>query len=89
MIFTGVVEITVGTGGTNNLVFKNQNYSTSIHEQARYGTQVIRVELENQPAVVTFSFASGNDDNAFTINSLGRFCLRCIIKLFMSLYKQL
>lgn len=71
MIFSGVVEITVGTGGGNSLLFKNQNYTATLHEHAPVGTRVITVELQNQPSDVTFSFASGNDDNAFTINTAG------------------
>ncbi|XP_045202941.2 protein dachsous-like [Mercenaria mercenaria] len=68
---SGVVEITIGTGGGNNLVFKNQNYSTSLHESARVGSHVIKVELENQLSGVSFSFASGNDNSAFSIDSAG------------------
>lgn len=57
----------------HTLQFKNDNYSTSIQEHAVEGTEVIQVALHSPPSGgVTYSFASGNHDNAFTIDNNGK-----------------
>ena len=60
-----------GDGG-QVLRFRNQNYSTTLEEHAAINTRVITVELENPPAEVTYSIASGNEAQALYINNNGK-----------------
>ena len=63
-----------GSGdGDQILRFKNQNYSTTLEEHSPVNTQVLTVELENRPAGVTYSIASGNEAQGFHINNNGKY----------------
>ena len=72
---SGVVEVMItrtGNGdGDQPLRFRNQNYSTSLEEHSPVNTRVITVELENPPAGVSYSFASGNEAEGFSISGEG------------------
>ena len=69
-----------GSGdGDQQLRFKNQNYSTSLHEHSPINTKVITVELENPQSGVTFSFASGNEAEGFNIHSSTGSYLACFL----------
>ena len=76
MYIPGIVEITVGgSSGSQTLQFKNQNYSTSLHEHSGVGSRVLTVELLNPTSGVSFSFASGNEGIAYRISSEGMLLL--------------
>ena len=68
----GVVEISVGQQSGSSLQFSQANYTASIREHAAVSTPVITVTLATLPASPpTFSFATGNNNNAFSINNQG------------------
>ena len=67
-----IVTRTGSGDGDQTLRFRNQNYSTTLGEHAPVNTQVITVELENPPAGVTYSIASGNEAQGFRIDNNGK-----------------
>ncbi|WAR00850.1 DS-like protein [Mya arenaria] len=69
---TGVVEVSVGSVNSQ-LQFTQTNYTGSVQEHSPKGTSVISVTLSTTPAIPTiFSFATGNNNNAFSIDNQGR-----------------
>ncbi|XP_035681485.1 protein dachsous-like [Branchiostoma floridae] len=68
---TGLVVITMSDSSMTTLRFDNGTYSAYISENAIANTDIISVSAsreDGQPASVTYSFASGNDDESFEIN---------------------
>ena len=84
VLYVGVVEVMVTRTGSGDggqvLRFRNQNYSTTLEEHAAINTRVITVELENPPAEVTYSIASGNVAQALYINNNGKLLSRAMRK---------
>ncbi|XP_078684144.1 protein dachsous-like [Branchiostoma floridae x Branchiostoma belcheri] len=69
---TGLVVITMSDSSMTTLRFENGTYSAYISENAAANTDIISVSAareDGQAAAVTYSFASGNDDESFEINS--------------------
>ena len=74
---SGWVEIKVGNApGVGSLRFTNNAYNVYIEENSGHGTYVSTVQarfVTGGPGTITYSFASGNDENTFTIEpSLGK-----------------
>ncbi|KAL3878339.1 hypothetical protein ACJMK2_030702, partial [Sinanodonta woodiana] len=65
-----VVEITVGITGAQTLSFNMSNYQVYLNEESAVGTVVVKVQANYQGAGnISYSFASGNQNNAFRISS--------------------
>lgn len=75
---TGVLEITVGnSAGLSTLRFSNLTYNVDLSESSRTGTVLTTVQarLTSGSGTVTYSFANGNEERTFSINSkTGRCC---------------
>ena len=66
-LVTGVVEISVGSSGNQPFIeFSNLTYQASLREDAGSGTRVLQVSVTTTG--VSYTFVSGNENNAFTIS---------------------
>ncbi len=73
----GLVEIKVGNApGVGTLRFANLTYNVQIDENSGQGTYVTTVQarfVSGGPGTISYSFASGNEDETFSIDpSIGR-----------------
>ncbi len=72
-----MVEIKVGNApGVGTLRFANLTYNVQIDENSGQGTYVTTVQarfVSGGPGTISYSFASGNEDETFSIDpSIGR-----------------
>lgn len=72
-ILVGWVEIKVGNaGGVGTLRFVNDTYNAYIDENPNTGANIITVQarfVSGGSGTISYSFASGNDDDTFSIQS--------------------
>ena len=70
----GLVEISVGNApGIGSLRFNNLTYNVHIPENSRSGTRITIVTarfISGRSGSISYSFASGNEDHTFSINSV-------------------
>ena len=81
------MEIKVGNApGVGSLRFTNSTYNVYINENSGHGTYVSTVQarfVTGGPGTITYSFASGNDENTFSIEpSLGKSPVLVYINVF-------
>ena len=63
-----MVEITVGNGGSGPAFrFTQETYTANMSENAMPGQDVVTVSATGRNSI-TYSFVSGNHDDAFTID---------------------
>lgn len=69
---TGMVEIQVGNSLGSSLRFAESTYNVYVIEGAAYGTPLTQVQArftsDQSSSRITYSFASGNEDNCFQIH---------------------
>ncbi|KAH3864621.1 hypothetical protein DPMN_027644 [Dreissena polymorpha] len=70
LAMSDVVKINVG-GGTSQIQFTSTNYTSTIPEHSPPSTSVVKVAVTSVQPGLEFSFASGNTNQAFSINLQG------------------
>ena len=72
VLFIGLVEIRVGNAaGYATLIFDREEYNVNLQENAAIDTEVLRVNARhpNTPtAAISYTFASGNEADIFSID---------------------